>query len=74
MQFAHSLQIYVSLGVNGMKKSDFYYNLPEELIAQTPVEPRNSSRLLALGKLQARLPIKDSTIFPNFLTEMVSIG
>ena len=22
-----------------MKKSDFYYNLPEELIAQTPVEP-----------------------------------
>ena len=29
-----------------MKKSDFYYDLPEELIAQTPVEPRDSSRLL----------------------------
>ena len=29
-----------------MKKSDFYYNLPAELIAQTPVEPRDSSRLL----------------------------
>ena len=27
-----------------MKKSDFYYDLPEELIAQTPVEPRNASR------------------------------
>jgi S-adenosylmethionine:tRNA ribosyltransferase-isomerase len=27
-------------------KSDFYYNLPEELIAQTPAEPRDSSRLL----------------------------
>ncbi len=29
-----------------MKTSDFYYDLPEELIAQTPVEPRDSSRLL----------------------------
>lgn len=28
------------------KKSDFYYDLPEELIAQTPVEPRDSSKLL----------------------------
>ncbi|MCH5151097.1 MAG: tRNA preQ1(34) S-adenosylmethionine ribosyltransferase-isomerase QueA [Clostridiales bacterium] len=29
-----------------MKTSDFYYDLPEELIAQHPVEPRDSSRLL----------------------------
>ena len=29
-----------------MKTSDFDYDLPEELIAQTPVEPRDSSRLL----------------------------
>ena len=29
-----------------MNKSDFYYDLPEELIAQTPVEPRDHSRLL----------------------------
>lgn len=28
------------------KKSDFYYDLPEELIAQTPATPRDSSRLL----------------------------
>lgn len=28
------------------KTSDFYYDLPEELIAQTPAEPRDSSRLL----------------------------
>ncbi len=33
-----------------MKKSDFYYDLPKELIAQTPVEPRNHSRLLTLGR------------------------
>ena len=29
-----------------MKTSDFYYDLPEELIAQTPADPRDSSRLL----------------------------
>ncbi len=33
-----------------MKKSDFFYVLPEELIAQTPIEPRNSSRLMVLNK------------------------
>lgn len=32
------------------KKSDFYYNLPEELIAQTPATPRDSSRLLVYDK------------------------
>ena len=29
-----------------MKSSDFFFNLPEELIAQHPVEPRDASRLL----------------------------
>lgn len=29
-----------------MKTSDFYYDLPERLIAQTPIEPRDSSRLM----------------------------
>ena len=33
-----------------MKKSDFYYDLPEELIAQTPLEKRDSSRMLVLNK------------------------
>ena len=33
-----------------MKKSDFYYDLPEQLIAQTPIEPRNHSRMLVLPK------------------------
>ncbi|MDE6776188.1 MAG: tRNA preQ1(34) S-adenosylmethionine ribosyltransferase-isomerase QueA [Ruminococcus sp.] len=31
-------------------KSDFYYDLPEELIAQTPVEPRNSSRMMCVDR------------------------
>jgi len=33
-----------------MKKSDFNFNLPDELIAQTPIEQRDASRLLALEK------------------------
>lgn len=33
-----------------MKKSDFYFDLPEELIAQDPLEDRSGSRLLMLGK------------------------
>lgn len=33
-----------------MKRSDFYYDLPKELIAQTPVEPRDMSRMLAVNK------------------------
>lgn len=39
-----------------MNKSDFYYDLPKELIAQTPVEPRDHSRLMVVdrktGKIQ----------------------
>lgn len=31
-------------------KSDFYYDLPEELIAQTPAEPRNSSRMMCVDR------------------------
>ena len=33
-----------------MKTQDFFYDLPEELIAQTPLEQRDSSRLLVLDK------------------------
>ena len=33
-----------------MKTSDFDYNLPEELIAQTPMEPRDHSRLLVVHR------------------------
>ncbi|MCC8023402.1 MAG: S-adenosylmethionine:tRNA ribosyltransferase-isomerase, partial [Clostridiales bacterium] len=33
-----------------MKKSDFFYELPPELIAQHPAEPRSSSRLLSMDR------------------------
>ena len=38
-----------------LKKSDFYFELPEELIAQTPLEKRDSSRLLHLNKLTGEM-------------------
>ena len=41
-----------------MKTSDFYYDLPKELIAQTPVEPRDSSRLLLLGRTSGKIEHK----------------
>lgn len=33
-----------------MQRSDFYYDLPQELIAQTPLEPRDSSRLMKIDR------------------------
>jgi len=53
-----------------MKTSDFFYNLPEELIAQTPVEPRNSSRLMILDKKSGEISHK---IFKD-LTDILGKG
>ena len=33
-----------------MEVTDFDYDLPKELIAQTPIEPRDASRLLVMDK------------------------
>ncbi len=38
-----------------MKKSDFYFDLPEELIAQTPLEKRDNSRLMHLNKFTGEI-------------------
>lgn len=38
-----------------MKKSDFYYDLPQELIAQTPLQKRDTSRMLVIGKTDGSL-------------------
>lgn len=40
----------MQINLNNLKTKDFYYDLPKELIAQTPVEPRDSSRLLTLNR------------------------
>lgn len=39
-------------------KSDFYYDLPEELIAQTPADPRDSSRLLVYNRATKQIEHK----------------
>ena len=52
-----------------MKTSDFYYDLPKELIAQTPVEPRDSSRLLVLDKENGKIIHKHFYDIIDFLNE-----
>lgn len=44
-----------SLPETELKTSDFYYDLPSELIAQTPVYPRDSSRLMKLDRVTGEI-------------------
>lgn len=46
------------LDIKNMKKSDFYYDLPDELIAQTPIEPRNFSRMLKVDRKSGEIEHK----------------
>ncbi len=46
---------------------DFYYELPEELIAQTPVEPRDASRLLVYSRSRDRITHAHFYDLPKFL-------
>ena len=52
-----------------MKVEDFNYNLPEELIAQTPLEKRDSSRLLVLDKKTGEIEHRHFTDIINYLNE-----
>ena len=52
-----------------MKTSDFYYELPERLIAQTPLERRDSSRLLHLDKRSGQVEHRHFYDLPEFLHE-----
>ena len=52
-----------------MKKSDFDFYLPEELIAQTPLEKRDSSRLLVLDKATGALEHRHFYELLEFLNE-----
>ena len=50
-----------------MKTSDFDYNLPEELIAQTPIKDRDRSRLLVMDRKTGELEHKVFTDIINYL-------
>ena len=50
-----------------MNKSDFYFDLPQELIAQTPLEQRDSSRLLCLDKSSGEVSHHLFYELPDFL-------
>lgn len=52
-----------------MKTSDFYYDLPQELIAQTPLEPRDSSRLLVYNRKTDNIEHKIFRDIESYLTE-----
>ena len=52
-----------------MNTSDFYYDLPAELIAQTPIEPRNASRLMVLDRLSGKIEHKIFSQLEEFLNE-----
>ena len=53
-----------------MRTKDFDYELPEELIAQTPVEPRDSSRMMVCNRNNA---LREGRIFRN-ITEYLRKG
>lgn len=50
-----------------MQLEDFNYDLPDELIAQTPLEKRDASRLLVLDKITGKI---EHRAFPNILDYM----
>ena len=51
-----------------MKTSDFYYDLPKELIAQDPIADRSSSRLLVLDRRTGRVDHRIFTDITDYLT------
>ena len=53
--------------MESLKKSDFYYNLPEELIAQDPLPDRSSSRLLSLDRKTGETGHHSFKEIPQFL-------
>ena len=52
-----------------MKTSDFYYDLPQEQIAQTPIEPRDHSRLMVLSRKDDSIEHKHFYDIIDYLSE-----
>jgi len=50
-----------------MKRTDFYYHLPEELIAQQPLPERSASRLLCMERSSGRLSDRKFSDLPELL-------
>ena len=50
-----------------MLKKDFWYDLPKELIAQEPADPRDSARLLCLGRTSGQIEHHIFHDLPDFL-------
>ena len=50
-----------------MKTSDFYYDLPERLIAQTPIEPRDQSRMMVIDGVTGEREDRIFHELPKFL-------
>ena len=50
-----------------MKTSDFYYDLPQELIAQTPLDKRDTSRLMTLDRVTGAVEHHHFYELPDFL-------
>lgn len=52
-----------------LKKQDFYFDLPEELIAQTPLEDRSSSRLMVMDRGTGEIEHKHFRDITEYLNE-----
>ena len=50
-----------------MKTHDFYYDLPQELIAQTPLEQRDASRLMVLNRQTGEISHRHFHDIPDYL-------
>lgn len=50
-----------------MKRTDFHYELPQELIAQRPLDQRSASRLLCLGRQSGQLSDRQFNELPSLL-------
>ena len=53
-----------------MKTSDFDYYLPPELIAQTPVEPRDQSRLMVLNRSDGSIEHRQFSDITDYLDDI----
>ena len=56
-----------------MKRQDFYYDLPQDLIAQHPVEPRDHSRMLVLDRAAKSLADRHFYDITEYLLSLIHI-